>query len=779
MSEALEKWVNLVIAFESDLFAVLVKVTNKKVEIHQITDLFDYGGNKDKFLDQLDQVLVGFYNQNGIEVKEAIFVLSQDWLVANDLSPNRKDFLKQAKKSLSLKVNGFVVLEEALIFKQRQLSLSPPSFLLFNLLPTIVGITRIELGRISEHVAVGRSQNIADDISEALSRLQGQVFPTRVSFLFNLNNGQQNKLKHQIDHIDWQGQLGFPQQPELNFIDKDQLVMDISRVIFSNANHPDELQVVLMTESTPPMMPEAKLADDESLPVEAKPEIDSLKPETKIEPIQNAPPKPKLPKLDLSPSQDQSFKPTDSSQDNKSMPAEPNLADLGVFLDENSDNQETTSQPPAGRPPTIATKLPAKFSFAKVFNLFNKKPRFRFNFLAKLAGIVPKINSGLPSVSKLVFVFIPFLILPALAGLVYYLFFQAEIVIVPKTETATKIIEIKFDNQVKSPDYDNFIIPSRLVEVTITKTAETTTTGKVEEGEPGQGKITIYNKTNQVKTLNNGTSLYLTNDSKKKVVLTEKVTVASQSSQVKEDEAVLYIPGKATVKAKTTFFGDEANLNQGTELKFTKLDNNVYKAKVATAFTGGKKYEVQAVSKNDINKLKDQIKKQVDSELDQLVRKSLKDGEAIINNSTKIEYLTEDFNYKLNQPAEKVNLKSKIKISVLAYNKQDIQKLVDDIVATTAPEGFSVDKNQVKWQFIPQEKDHYQLKVNMPLTWDLNPSLLNQNLKAKSRQDAYFYLQNLPGVFAFKISFKPPVPKSLQYMPLKADNIKVKLQSNL
>ncbi|NOY15251.1 MAG: hypothetical protein GXP43_03480 [bacterium] len=756
-----DRWLNVFVAFESELFGGLVRVEDGLVELMVLSRLSGFDTTEDGFVEAVDKMLSSFYEQSGVEADKSIFIVSQDWLIANDLTPTRKEFLRKVKKQLELKVSGFVVLEEAVIFAVKKEQTTSDSFFFLTILEENIGLTRVELGRVSEHVTVSRSQNLKEDMAELISRLKHQVKPLKMVVF----SQQKDLIRPILMNMDWQQELGFVQDPEIIFWDKKELFSKVVEVVLGDAQ---KKQVrVAMGDLT--KLKESKDKESETKEPADKKEAVKDQPET-VEPD-----KPEPMDYQAEADKDWEVKEKDGSGFDE-------LAEAGVILGGKEKDNLTDS----ANPPQVQLKIPDKLK-TKV-SLLNVKRVSLGGGAAKVWGVMRNGGGLMKKITSVGFsalfgwlgyigVVLPFLILPVAAGLLYYFVFKAVIVITPKTEALTKNIAITLDPSAKSADFQAGIIPARQVEFTVDKKVSVATSGTTETGEPGQGVIIIFNKSSNPKTFKKGAVLYLTNDKTKKIVLEETVQVASQSSQTNENEVTTLIPGKAEAKAKTSFFGEEANLPAGKEMFFEKLDTKIYKAKVKEAFTGGKKYEVKAVSKDDVNRLKDKIKNEVEKEIDRLIADQIKDDEEMVKSSLKIKYEKESLSAQVGKPAESVTLTTKAKISVLVYKKGDVAKIVDEALEKIVPGGFLIDKDNVKWSFKPLEKNNYQLQLKVPLKWSFDTQIIRDSLQGKDKNTAYFYLSNLPGVYAFKISFQPPVPGFLQRMPYKTDNILVKIQS--
>lgn len=750
------KWVNVFLAFETNVSGLLIKIINDQIQIYNQSHLLDFNANKDEFISTLDIILSQFYQVNNIEVKDSIFILSQDWLVANDLIPARKEILKTTKNKLGLKVNGFVVLEEALVYSIRQETLSPPSFFFVNILPENLTLTRIELGRISEHISLGRSQNLSSDISELISRLKSSVRPLKI-----IVAGQnKEKIIKDMSSISWQNEFGFPQIPQIDYLDYNQLGRKILKVVFKKIK-----KIEVVTES------KLGVPAKQNHPVAGQP-LSRFPAEAKTE---NKQP----------PAKAETQRP-DEVVLNSGQGENLDLKTAGIILTPDEDQTKPEEAPPELK--TDLDEVPSPGQKKKFTNFIKQKLKAKNKI--KLSGIslksihlptfhIFKINSFSISswILKIVLLVIPFLIIPIILALAYYFLFKVNILITPRTEALNKTVMVTFATDITKPDYQGLILPARKIEFNLTKTAETTTTGTTEKGDPGKGNITIYNKTAKPQTFDQGSLLYLAGQPSKKVKLDQKVKVASQSSQTDANEITTLVPGTAEAKAETIFWGQEANLKKGTELFFSKFDKSRFKAKISQDFSGGKKYQVQSVSQDDIDKLNQEIKSQIDQDLNTLLASKLQADEKIIKSSLQTTPLENKLSSQLDQPAEKVSLKSKVKASVLVYKQQEVKKLIDQLIKTTIPDGFLVDDKNIKWNFQPSSKNQYQLNLNIPLKWNFNKKTIKENIVGRDVRSSVFYLQNLPGVFAFQISFQPPVPKILQHIPYRQNNISIKIQN--
>ncbi|MDP3726748.1 MAG: baseplate J/gp47 family protein, partial [bacterium] len=122
-------------------------------------------------------------------------------------------------------------------------------------------------------------------------------------------------------------------------------------------------------------------------------------------------------------------------------------------------------------------------------------------------------------------------------------------------------------------------------------------TGKKEVGDKAKGKITILSSIAKEQTFAQGT--VVTSSNSLAFTLNESVKVAS-SSGLSDLKSV-----QVEVTAKD--IGKEYNLPSGTKFTVGSFESSEVEAKNDVAFSGGTKKEVTVVSKDDINKLTEEI----------------------------------------------------------------------------------------------------------------------------------------------------------------------------
>lgn len=116
-----------------------------------------------------------------LAINRVIFGLQSDWLETDKIKPDKLDWLKQLASKLALQPVGFVVTYEAMVrFIQHNESM-PPTVICLGFWPQVLEMTLVRLGKIDGSITIARSQSLADDVVEGLSRFpKVDMLPSRM-----------------------------------------------------------------------------------------------------------------------------------------------------------------------------------------------------------------------------------------------------------------------------------------------------------------------------------------------------------------------------------------------------------------------------------------------------------------------------------------------------------------------------------------------------------------------------------------------------------------------
>ncbi len=115
------------------------------------------------------------------EPNKIIFGLPETWVSEDKIVKPRQADLKALCQKLDLQPLGFVITTEAIIQYLKKTEGTPLSGILVNLGKDEVALTLVQAGKNLGTQAIGRSENLAEDINEGLARFsQEESFPSRI-----------------------------------------------------------------------------------------------------------------------------------------------------------------------------------------------------------------------------------------------------------------------------------------------------------------------------------------------------------------------------------------------------------------------------------------------------------------------------------------------------------------------------------------------------------------------------------------------------------------------
>ena len=271
---------------------------------------------------------------------------------------------------------------------------------------------------------------------------------------------------------------------------------------------------------------------------------------------------------------------------------------------------------------------------------------------------------------------------------------KAVVVVYPKTEPITRDMEVSVGTVIKEPDPARLVMPG----VKFTENLETTdkfqATGKKEVGNKASGTIQIYNFTGQPLSLKSATTL-LTVGSKNYKLDSDLVALRPtgyKNSKTKEvDPATLGSPVEITASEG----GEGSNLPAGTRLEITNQvfgsRPQVLYAKSFSDISGGTSRYLSVISSEDITKAQGLL---IEKLLKQQADKLSKDNLVLLEKA----YLSEVISFTADKPAgtESPTFEAalKIKLTGLAFNRQQLQKLVYDRIGQTLASNKSLEKDK-------------------------------------------------------------------------------------
>ncbi|MGB9706797.1 MAG: baseplate J/gp47 family protein [Microgenomates group bacterium] len=420
-------------------------------------------------------------------------------------------------------------------------------------------------------------------------------------------------------------------------------------------------------------------------------------------------------------------------------------------------------------PPKITPKdlnLP-RFNFAPIFNFFSQifqKIRVGFSFFGSVFSGQAKLVGSLVAAFLVIF-----------GGIFVFAWWylpKAEIVLWIKPQILEKDFTVKLDPRLTITDKEKLTLPAEEVEVVLSGEKKMSTTGTKLVGEPAKGEVVIYNGVGVEKKFPAGT--LITSASGIKFTLEEDVLLASRSS------AADPTPTKV-VKVKAVNIGPEGNLASGSEFTIGNFSKSDYVAKNEEAFSGGTSREVQVVSKKDQEKLVEELTKELNSKAILELQTKVAQGKKLIDQSITSKVVEKTFDKDVDEEANEVGLKLRLKFTALGFSEEEFQKLVEEEILKAVPEGFEYKPEESETSFslksvtkegVAVYSTHF--KTSLFPKFDLEA--IRNNLAGKYPEIGRAYLGTLPSVDSFEIKITPRFPARLTTFPRIAKNIKIEMR---
>ncbi len=299
--------------------------------------------------------------------------------------------------------------------------------------------------------------------------------------------------------------------------------------------------------------------------------------------------------------------------------------------------------------------------------------------------------------------------------------------------------------------------------------------GKKTVGDAAKGEVVIFNKSSTVKKLSKGLTL-TAQGSGLKFQLERDIDVASQSATTNTDESVTLVPGKAKVSVTATEIGDNGNLAAGIEFAVGTFSLDVVKGKSESALTGGTSREVSVVTKQDQEKVVNELSKEMfDKGKDELSQK-VAAGQLIIPESVKQEIVKKSFDRDVDKEGSDMTVTLETAIAATAYNETELKELLAQSVASAVPEGFELLTEAVDTETqVARVEDNGKVTLKVHFRANLLPVLRDDEIKqaiaGKTLREARESLLSLPRVAEVSFQLWPKLPEPLLRLPYRKERL--------
>lgn len=704
------------------------------------------------------------------EPDEVIFGLPEKWVSADTIVTGKKDTLKTICRQLGLKPVGFVVTTEAVVHYLRDTEGGPPSAILIGVSTDQITVSLVYLGKMEGNQVVGRSDRINSDIEEGLARFpQRDNLPSRMILFDSKEDLEQ--IKQDIISYEWQDKLPFLHFPQVEILPKEATIKAVA--ISGGAEVAKSLGIESVpatkpaSAKPPPPSHQEKKATGEDLPTTqdsddfgfADVDLDGKEvreAESAIEELSAPVTKPESEAL-VAP------KPPQKKQSAAAKEAQPEL----VPVDEN----EVFPEPEDG---------PVQSKVSVLTRLQNMLPSL------SLPSRAPKVNK--PSVKKFhlpSFGLPPFIIIGVILILVlgsagayaYWTLPEADITIFVNPETFSRQVTFTLDPEANEPDLEAKSIPATPNQTELEGTQSSPTTGSKTVGERAAGRVEIFNRTLSSKTLASGTTISTDN---LQFTLNEEVTIASASSQENEDFSITRVPSSQEVDVTAADIGSQYNVGEGTEFSVANNSREDLIARSVGAFTGGSSREIQAVSEDDLDRIRNDLITDLTQQLEQEVQQQSAGQQGVIS-AGEPEIIEEEYSAKVGDEADSVSLTAAINQTNYIYQIKDISLLGQQEILSDIPENFAILPEGTTVEVTDSQiNEDDTAQVTAKITLKLMPTIETQtvarNLTGKYPHDTEEYLRGLPNYVRSQVTITPNLPKRLATFPRITENIAIEIK---
>ncbi|MBP7928067.1 hypothetical protein KAZ57_02885 [Patescibacteria group bacterium] len=358
--------------------------------------------------------------------------------------------------------------------------------------------------------------------------------------------------------------------------------------------------------------------------------------------------------------------------------------------------------------------------------------------------------------------------------------------IIVNSQPLAKSLTLKVING-QASDSSKRILQGKTLAVTVQDTLAIPVTGEKLIGEKAKGGVTIYNKTSSEVNLKKGAKVRYENDEDDYVyVLAEEVTIPAITLIPDPDPSNpgTYENGEADASIEAQEIGSKYNLGSSKNLKVDNYATSELEAKTNEDIDGGKEETIKVVAQADIDKLNKDLLETVQKKAEEDLKK-LNRSEVIINGSTKVSVVEQNYSNKLGEEVEELSLSVGAKAEGLAYSKQELDTQLDQLVKEFIPEGFVLsDKdretsveilgNTATTKLTAIEAD-IQVTLKTFVVPDISEDSVKTDLAGKSIKDAEKVLGSIRNIKSYELNISPHIP-FLEKVPKNKDHIELTIE---
>lgn len=370
------------------------------------------------------------------------------------------------------------------------------------------------------------------------------------------------------------------------------------------------------------------------------------------------------------------------------------------------------------------------------------------------------------------------------AGVILILFFAVSYFILPSGKVIITVEsqdikldrEVIADTEITTLNVSELTIPAETIEQTLERSGETEATGTKETGEKAVGQVTIYNLTESDVSVNAGTVLESIETGLNYITAS---TVTVPAKRPDDDPEYPGLFGTVDVGVTAEKFGEEYNVQTKQEFRISGFDvDNLY-GKNFNNISGGSTEEQLVVSQENFDDLKKEIVDGMKEELRTALEESAGEEKELLVDTIEYEVTSEEPTPQVGEQAQKLNLTVSIKATALAFSKDAITQLSEELVSTENEQNVEIEEFEYSSEVIKTEGS--KIYIDLTITGIVTPSIDEDSIKSElqgaTRSRAVEYLSGRDEIQDYTIELSPKwLPSFLSHFPSSPDKIEVEIE---
>jgi len=650
------------------------------------------------------------------EPEKTVFGVPPSWVSEGQIKKEYLDEIRKVCGKLSLAPSGFVVLPEAIAHAVKLEEGSPLTGIVIGVGKDMIDMSVFRLGGMMGTVNVGRSVSIVDDVIEGLVRFSAvEHLPSRI-LIYDGRVGELEEVQQSLVGVDWKeasgGKLNFLHAPKVEIIDTEDKVVAVS---LAGASEIGEVEGIAAEEERRGVLVEEVVEEER----DNRPELSRV--------------------------------------------GEVDLGKMGFVVGRDVREEGTLER-------TEVIEEEQRVEEGQVKRRWFRMPAMKF---WRWSGRLSLPRVGIPGGGRkwvLGLVTAGLVLLLGGAGVAWWVFPKAEVVVYVSPKTLGESVFLTFDTEVDEVDLQGMVVPAETVSVEVAGTKTKSTTGSRLVGERAKGKVTVRNGTSAGRKLAGDTVLVGPSDLRFSMADSASVSAASSPSA----------PGTVSMEVEAADIGAEYNLAKDEVLTVGNYPKSEVDAIAENDFSGGSSREVVAVSAGDLEKLEEDLKEELLAKGKGKIEGEIGSGMKLIGDEMNVRVLNADYSHEEGEEADSVEMEMTVEVVGLVVSKANVENLAGEVLGAKVPEGFVLRAEQVKADFEAEDSGDgwWEFDVNFQanLLPEVNPDEVAAKVVGKRPATAEEYLRNtVPGYRRSEIKIKPTLPGVLGVIPRVKKNVSVEV----